>query len=63
MMQCDPSVSSYHAMEAAEDRQRKYAVYLGGGCSLATEPLAVISGNFYKIPIVSQQYKGPFIKE
>ena len=28
-------------------------MFLGGGCSLATEPLAALAGRFYQIPIVS----------
>lgn len=27
--------------------------FFGGACSLETEPLATIAGNFYKIPTVS----------
>lgn len=55
-MQCDPAEASYQAIKSIErqtDEGQKVLFFFGGACSLETEPLATIAGNFYKIPTVS----------
>lgn len=52
--QCDPSVASYQAIKSIEAHENhKVLFFFGGACSLETEPLATIAGNFYKIPTVN----------
>ena len=55
-VQCDPAEASYQAIKSIErqmDEDQKVLFFFGGACSLETEPLATIAGNFYKIPTVS----------
>ena len=35
----------------------RYVVFLGGGCSLATEPTAALSGAFYHVVQVSRGHR------
>ena len=37
-------------------KDQKILVFLGGGCSLETEPLATIAGHYYKIPTVKLNF-------
>ena len=55
-VQCDPAQASYQAIKSIErqtDENQIVMFFFGGACSLETEPLATIAGNFYKIPTVS----------
>ena len=53
-VQCDPSEASYQAVKSIElHKDHKVLFFFGGACSLETEPLASLAGNFYKIPTVS----------
>ena len=55
--QCDPSEATWQLINSIvlEDQGRNVTkiMFFGGGCSLATEPLAALAGRFYKIPMVS----------
>ena len=54
-LQCDPSEATWQLISAIvlrEDKQDPRIMFLGGGCSLATEPLAALAGRFYKISMV-----------
>jgi len=54
--QCDPSEATWQLINSIvlEDRNRgiNKIMFFGGGCSLATEPLAALAGRFYRIPMV-----------
>ena len=56
-IQCDPSEATWQLIKSIvlEDAGRNISkiMFLGGGCSLASEPLAALAGIFYKIPMVS----------
>lgn len=53
--QCDPSEATWQlinsiVLQGSNNVPR--IMFLGGGCSLATEPLAALAGRFYKISMV-----------
>jgi hypothetical protein len=55
--QCDPSEATWQLIDSIVLRQnesnpQRKIGFLGGGCSLATEPVAALSGRFYNIPHV-----------
>lgn len=52
--QCDPSEATWQVINSivlSEDENK--FMFLGGGCSLDTEPLAALAGRYYQIPFVS----------
>ena len=52
--QCDPSEATWQLINSIVLQETDPRImFLGGGCSLATEPLAALAGRFYQIPIVS----------
>ena len=55
-LQCDASESTWQLINAIvlnADRAQPKIMFLGGGCSPATEPLAALSGRFYNVTQVS----------
>ena len=54
-IQCDPSEATWQLINSIvlqEGENDPRILFLGGGCSLATEPLAALAGRFYKISMV-----------
>ncbi len=59
-IQCDPSEATWQLIDEVvlkeNEAEQPKITFFGGGCSLATEPVAALSGRFYMIPQVSTQY-------
>lgn len=53
LFQCDSSVGSWELIQSILNTRppnvTKIIAFLGGGCSLATEPMAALSGQLYNI--------------
>jgi len=64
---CNPSEATWQLIQAILSRpgspQPTRIMFLGGGCSLATEPLAALSGRFYNVTQISYGASSPTLSD
>ncbi|XP_064396472.1 gamma-aminobutyric acid type B receptor subunit 1-like isoform X2 [Halichondria panicea] len=64
---CDPSEATWQLINSIvlQDQAKNVTkiMFFGGGCSLATEPLAALAGRFYEIPMLSYGASSPALSD
>lgn len=61
--QCSPSEATWRLVQATGNSSTQWTMFIGGACSLATEPITAVSGDLYGLTQISYGATSPVLRE